>query len=239
MSRERELEQRIRRLEEINDQNERLLGAISHELRNPLAAIRSAAEVLRLTLGAEPRVQKTYAILERQTSMMVKLLDRLSDISKIARGKITLDLARIDLGQLLTRTLADKTAQIEAAQLTLESSVPLDELWVKGDSVRLGQIFDQLLSNAIRFSTPRNSIQVTAQKKEHDAVVIFEDAGAGIEATLLPHLFDVFEPSASGKPRLGLALVRGLIELHGGTVVARSNGPGRGAQFELRVPLAQ
>src|SRR5688572_25915074 len=82
MSRERELEQRIRRLEEINDQNERLLGAISHELRNPLAAIRSAAEVLRLTLGAEPRVQKTYAILERQTSMMVKLLDRLSDISK-------------------------------------------------------------------------------------------------------------------------------------------------------------
>jgi len=165
MSRERDLEERIRQLEEMSDQKDRMLGVVVHELRNPLAAIRSAAEVLRLTLGNEPRVQKTYAIIDRQTMSMVKLLERIGDISKIARGKITLDRARVDLGQVLTRT-AERISE------SLAPNIGLDLLWVDADAARLQQIFECALQGAVR---------ATAEKDAAGVIVAFHYAGAEID----------------------------------------------------------
>src|ERR1700752_3962180 len=150
MSRERDLEERIRELEEIRDQKDRFRGVVVHELRNPLAAIRSAAEVLRLTLGNEPRVQKTYAIIDRQTMSMVKLLERIGDISKIARGKITLDRTRVDLGQVLKRT-AERISE------SLAPNIGLDLLWVDADAARLQQIFECALQGAVRATSEKDA----------------------------------------------------------------------------------
>jgi signal transduction histidine kinase len=231
-----ELEEKIRRLERINDQKDHLLAILGHELRNPLAAIRSAAEVLRLTLGGEARVQKTYAILERQTMQMVRLLDRLTDVSRLARGKLVLERTRVDLASILQATL-DRAAA-EQKSLLLEAEVPLGSLWVEGDPPRLAQIFDNLVSNAIKFGASGGVIHVRARRSETSAVVEIEDCGEGIPLQSLPNIFDMLEPGSHGSPRLGLALVKGLAELHGGSVSARSEGPGRGASFELRLPLA-
>jgi PAS domain S-box-containing protein len=230
-------------LKQAHQQKDQFLAMLGHELRNPLAAIRSAYELLRLKLGDEPRVQRVYGILDRQTSHMVKLIDGLLDVSRIVRGKVTLEREIVELGPILLNVVSDASQQIVSADLRVQVAVP-DPLWVDADPVRLAQIFDNLLANAIKFSRPGGSIRVSARRRDATAVVIFSDDGIGIEPSMLVNIFEPFQqatPTLDRSPGglgLGLALVKGLVELLGGTVVARSEGPGSGSEFELVLPLA-
>lgn len=232
-------------LKEASNQKDLLLAMLGHELRNPLAAIRSAAELLQRLNLEDPKLQRIRSILHRQTAHAAKLLDGLLDVSRIVRGKITLDREVLVLGSLIRDLLQDRMEQIESQGLSLSTHFSEEPLWVEGDRVRLMQIFDNLLTNAIRFTPSGGKITVCVTREERDALVRIKDTGAGIEPKFLPYIFEPFQQAAQSLDRatgglgLGLALVRGLIELHGGSVYARSEGVGKGAEFVARIPLVE
>jgi two-component system CheB/CheR fusion protein len=230
-------------LREASEQKDQFLAILGHELRNPLAAIRGAAELLKLTHGGDPKLQRTHNILDRQTTHMAKLLDGLLDVSRIIRGKISLEVETVDLRAVLRDLVQDHAEQVERRGLSLQLELPPAPLWILGDRVRLGQIFGNLLANALQFTPPPGTITLAAEADDGVAVVSVRDTGAGIAPELLPHIFEPFRQGtqpidrASGGLGLGLALVKGLVELHGGQVNAWSEGSGHGAVFTVRLPL--
>jgi two-component system, chemotaxis family, CheB/CheR fusion protein len=231
-------------LRDASEQKDQFLAILGHELRNPLAAIRGAAELLKLTHGGDARLQRTQSILDRQTSHMAKLLDGLLDVSRIIRGKITLDAELVDIGAVLRDLVQDHAEQVERKGLAIQLELLPAPLWILGDRVRLGQIFGNLLANALQFTQSPGTITISAETDEDRAVIAVRDTGAGIVPELLPHIFEPFRQGTqpidrtSGGLGLGLALVKGLVELHNGQVMAWSDGPGQGAVFTVRLPLA-
>jgi CheY-like chemotaxis protein/two-component sensor histidine kinase len=232
-----------RSLLEASRQKDEFLAMLSHELRNPLAAVRSAAELLRLHQAGDRILVRTQSILERQTGHMAKLLDGLLDVSRIIRGKIALDPRVVDLAATLRSVLIDLEPVIEQSGLVLERVLPVNAVWVSADEVRLTQIIDNLLSNAVRYTERGGTITVTLTANHDLAVLAIQDTGIGIEPDLLPHIFDVFRQGRQNLDRsvgglgLGLALVRSLVELHGGSLTGASEGAGRGSEFIVRLPL--
>jgi two-component system CheB/CheR fusion protein len=230
-------------LRDASEQKDQFLAILGHELRNPLAAIRGAAELLKLTHGGDPRLQRTQSILDRQTSHMAKLLDGLLDVSRIIRGKITLEAELVDVCAVLRDLVQDYAEQVDRKGLAIQLELAAAPLWVMGDRVRLGQIFGNLLANALQFTQAPGTITIAAETDEDRAVIAVRDTGAGIAPELLPHLFEPFRQGtqpidrASGGLGLGLALVKGLVELHDGDVHAWSDGQGQGAVFTVRLPL--
>ncbi|WP_165219314.1 hybrid sensor histidine kinase/response regulator [Aquisphaera insulae] len=221
------------------------LSMLAHELRNPLAPLRNAIHLLQLR-GDDPTVvERVRAMMERQISHMSRLIGDLLDVSRITRGMIRIEPERTDLVQLTRIVLEDQLPAFRQAGTALVTAIPDIPIWVHADRTRLSQVLDNLLENARKFTDPGGevSIEIAADLPGREAVVRIKDTGIGVDPDMLPRIFEVFTQAdlSLDRPRgglgLGLALVKRLIELHGGTVQARSEGRDRGSEFTITLPL--
>ncbi|HEX4607966.1 MAG TPA: response regulator [Urbifossiella sp.] len=238
---------RVRRAEQaLRDADRRkdeFLAMLAHELRNPLAPIRTAVEVFRLRDAADPALRRAREIVDRQVAHMGRLIDDLLDVSRIARGKVTLKTERCDLARVVRDMADDYRGTLEAGGLVLDLRLPADPVWVCGDRTRLGQVVGNMLHNARKFTDPGGRVVVEVAADPGAAVVTVRDTGIGMDADTLRHVFEPFSQADRSLDRsrgglgLGLALARGLVELHGGTVRAESDGLGTGSVFTTRLPL--
>ncbi len=232
-------------LRDADRRKDEFIAVLAHELRNPLAPVRSAVEILKRISPSEPRMDRTRDVIARQVTHMARLIDDLLDVSRIGRGKLALRKERCDLAQIAQETTEDYRTSLESQGLRLAVQTSPDPLWVEGDPVRLAQMVGNLLTNAARFNTPGGHIAVNAGAdiEEGMAVLQVSDTGIGIDKDMMTRLFAPFEQAAQDLARsrgglgLGLALTKGLTELHGGTVQAESDGLGKGARFYLRIPM--
>ncbi|MEZ5582574.1 MAG: CheR family methyltransferase [Candidatus Competibacteraceae bacterium] len=221
------------------------LAMLAHELRNPLAPLRNAAQVLRILDAPDPRLGELQSIIDRQVDHMARMLDDLLDISRIARGKLQLEEEKLDLAELVRQTAEDFRATIEQQELSLTVNVPQGQLWVQGDPTRLMQVLGNLLRNAVQYTPAGGEIglQVDIDSNSDAVWIHISDTGVGIPPAMADHLFEAFW-QGDGLNRgtglgLGLALVKGFVELHGGTVQATSAGEQRGSEFHICLPLLE
>jgi signal transduction histidine kinase len=240
---EEQLRQRAMELAEADRRKDEFIAMLAHELRNPLAPIFNALHLMGLEDAAPEQVARCRLMVERQTRHMARLLDDLLDISRITRGKILLRLERLDLARLVADTAEDHRRALEEAQLTLHCHLPEAPVWLNGDATRLAQILGNLLQNAAKFTPTGGSVflQLEAALDGSAATLTVRDTGIGMEPSALSHVFEPFAQEGRGSRQngglgLGLALVRGLVALHGGTVRATSAGPGQGAEFTCELP---
>jgi signal transduction histidine kinase/CheY-like chemotaxis protein len=216
---------------------------LAHELRNPLAAIRTVAHVFKDLKHKDPRARRATDILVRQSLQMTGLIDGLLNLSRISHGKMRLDLQPINFGTLLKALLEHRKDQLVESGLELTTQLPSEPYWVSGDPVRLTQAIENLLENAIKFCSPGDLIAVSLQAQAGNAVLSIHDSGPGIPSESLTTIFEQFKQEkqklarSQGGLGLGLPLAKSLIELHQGSLVARSEGKGRGTTFEISLPL--
>jgi signal transduction histidine kinase len=252
--RTRELEATAARLREADRRKDEFLAMLAHELRNPLAPIRNAITLLKqmgppvstVTAADWPRIQRVREVIDRQTGHMAHLLDDLLDVSRITRGKIELRRERLDLMALLTNAVEDFREELERAGLTLALELPLAPVWTEGDVTRLAQVVGNLLSNAAKFTPAggRVMMSLAADEVAREAVLTISDTGMGIEPEMVPRVFETFAQADRSLDRsrgglgLGLALVKGMVDLHRGRVNVESPGPEQGSVFTVRLPLA-
>ena len=230
-------------LREEGRRKDEFLAALSHELRNPLAPIRNGLHLMgRLPAGSE-QASRILTVVTRQVNHLVRLVDDLLDVTRIARGKVRLVPETIELGDLVARSLEEHQPTFERAGVDLQASGCAPPCWVDGDPARLAQVLANLLGNAVKFTPRGGRVEVLLQQDDGWAVLRVRDRGLGIASEVLGRLFQPFVQGAQTIDRtggglgLGLATVRGLVELHGGTVAAASDGPNRGAEFTVRLPL--
>lgn len=230
-------------LRESSRRKDEFLAILSHELRNPLGALRNGLFVLERVPAGSDEAKRMLAILDRQIGHLSHLVDDLLDVARVTHGKVRLEREPVELVDLVRRTIEDHRAVFEANGVDLIAKIDAPPIWLDGDPTRLAQIVANLLGNAVKF-TPRGGWAELALAHDDDfARLCVRDSGIGIDADLLPHLFDPFTQASqtheqsSGGLGLGLTLVKGLVELHGGTVKVSSEGPGRGAEFTVRLPL--
>jgi two-component system CheB/CheR fusion protein len=244
-----ELREAERALREAGRRKDEFLGVLSHELRNPLAPIRNSLYLLERTPPLDERARRAVEIIGRQTAHLSRLIDDLLDVTRISSGKIRLRMARLDLVQLLSKTADDLSWVFGTAGLKLDIDLPEQPLWVDGDATRLSQIAGNLLSNASKFTPRGGTVRLAARVECHSAeapaaLIEVADTGTGIEPSMLPQMFQPFSQAertverSGGGLGLGLALVKGLVELHGGRVSVTSAGTGQGACFLVALPLA-
>lgn len=220
------------------------LATLAHELRNPLAPIRNGLQLLKLTTDTITWEQ-AREMMERQLAQMVRLVDDLMDISRITRNKLELRKAPVELWAVVQSAVETARPQIEASGHTLTVTLPPQPIHLDADLTRLAQVFWNLLNNSAKYTEPGGRIALTAELKDGEAVVTVQDNGIGIPAESLPNLFDIFSQvdrsleRAQGGLGIGLALVKGLTEAHGGTVEARSSGVGKGCTFIVRLPATE
>jgi PAS domain S-box-containing protein len=245
---EAELWQRAEALAEADRQKDQFLAMLAHELRNPLGGISNAVQLLKQLGPAEPRVTRAREIIERQVAHQARLVDDLLDVSRITKGKIVPRRERLDLLRLVRESAEDARGMIEAAGLALHVELPDEPVGVIGDATRLAQVIGNLLHNSAKFTDPGGSVTVRLSEVVEGegplAVLSVSDTGIGIEPEMLPRVFETFTQADRSLDRsrgglgLGLALVKGLVELHGGDVRATSRGPGWGAELSVRLPIA-
>ena len=232
-------------LREADRRKDEFIATLAHELRNPLAPITNALEIMRLSGESPEAVERARGMMERQVKQMVRLIDDLLDVSRVTRGKLQLVMEHIDLRTVIETALEISRPQIERAQLTFKATLPSHELRVHGDRVRLAQVLSNLLNNAAKFTEPGGSVSLAAERAGSHVVVRVRDTGVGLPPEALPRVFDLFtqiNPSlkrTQGGLGIGLALVRRLVEMHGGMVAAHSDGPGRGAEFTVTLPVSE
>ena len=230
--------------EQADRRKDEFLATLAHELRNPLAPIRNSLSLLRLSGASEPPRQ-VWEMMDRQVGHMVRLVDDLMEVSRITRGKIELRKSVLDLAEVIAAAVETSRPLIESAHHQLNITLPPERLYVDADSVRLAQVFSNLLNNAVRYTDPGGRIGIAAQRDDGHAVVSVSDTGIGIAPEALPQVFDMFVQGHARDSRaqsglgIGLTLVRSLVAMHGGSVRARSAGPGRGSEFVVRLPLAR
>jgi len=233
-----------RSLLEADRQKDQFLAMLGHELRNPLAAIQNAADLLPEGDGTDPALPRIRALLQRQSAHMGRLLDGLLDISRVVQGKIVLDVGIVDLPDLCRRLVEEIRDRGAAQGVELILDVPDDDLVVRADEVRLVQVVDNLLTNGVKYTPAGGTVRLRVARQGDQAVITVTDTGVGIPPELLERMFDVFhqgeqtQERAEGGLGVGLALVRSLVELHGGTVEGRSEGAGLGAELVVRLPVA-
>jgi len=241
---ESELRSTIAQLAEADRRKDEFLATLAHELRNPLAPIGNGVQILKLSSSSDQRLKRATEMMERQMSHLVRLVDDLLDVSRIARGKAPLRPETLSLNEVLAAALESNTLQLETKQLELQVQIPADTVRVHGDRVRLTQVFSNLLANAIKYTDPGGRIAIRLQRDEHAVVVSVQDTGAGIPRESLSSVFELFAQLGSSRQSpsglgIGLALVRQLVVQHGGEVQAYSAGPGRGSTFTVRLPLIE
>ena len=232
------------RLREADRRKDEFLATLAHELRNPLAPIRSAVAALRSPEVSEDDKHEARAIIERQVGQMSRLIDDLLDVSRITAGKLPLKKSPVALASVLNLAIATVRPHIDEAHHRLIVSLPHEPLIVEADEARLAQVFANLLHNACKYTESGGEIMLTASlPNEHEVEVAVRDNGIGIPPEFLPRLFEKFSQVAPALDRsqgglgLGLSLVHGVVTLHDGRVEARSGGPGRGSEFVVRMPL--
>jgi len=231
-----------REAETASRAKDEFLAMLGHELRNPLSPIMTALDLMRLRGGDGHERERT--IVERQVQHLLRLVDDLLDISRITRGKIRLKSRLIELGAVVGAAIEMASPLLESRRHRLEVEVPRSGLVVEGDPDRLAQVMGNLLTNAAKYTEPQGQVEVRASREGHEVVVRIRDSGIGIAPELLPRVFDLFVQGKRALDRsqgglgLGLAIARSLVELHGGSVSAGSEGPGRGSEFIIRLPAA-
>ncbi|MEZ4234569.1 MAG: response regulator, partial [Myxococcota bacterium] len=229
-----------RALEEADRRKDEFLAVLAHELRNPLAPVRTAVQVLgRADAGAGDK-ERAREMVDRQVRHMVRLVDDLLDVSRITRGKLELQRVRVGLGEVVEQAVEAARPQLEGAGLTLTYTPPAAPVAVDADPVRLGQVVSNLLDNARKFA-PGGTVAVVARVEPGEAVVEVADDGVGLSPDDLGELFEMFSQVGARREGLGigLALSRQLVALHGGTLRAHSAGLGQGSRFEIRLPTAR
>ncbi len=236
----RHADERVRTTDRSTDE---FLATLGHALRNPLASILTGVELVRLADLSEPHVRRAVAVIDRQVNMLVRLVDDLLEVSRVTRGAIEIRREPLDLSEIL-QTAADSTrASFDGSGQVLVLSIAAQPIPVLGDAIRLTQVFTHLLNNAAKYSYPEGHIKVVAEMDEETATVSVEDQGVGLDNERLTSIFDMFvqvdrhSRRRQGGLGIGLTLVRSLVAMHGGEVEARSEGPGRGCQFIVRLPL--
>jgi signal transduction histidine kinase len=219
------------------------LATLAHELRNPLAPMGNALEIIKHTEGDRRMLEQARDTMERQFAQMVRLVDDLLDIGRITRDKLELRPQRIELASIIHQAVEISRPLITAGKHELRVSLPPAPIWVQADPVRLAQIFGNLLNNACKFTEPKGQIVVTAKADSGKAIVSVADTGIGIAPDQLDHIFEMFlqvdkslERTRSGLG-IGLTLVKRLVELHGGRIEARSDGLGHGSEFVVFLPM--
>jgi PAS domain S-box-containing protein len=238
------LERQAEALQLADRRKDEFLATLAHELRNPLAPLRNGLEIVRRAGVDEEVAERARAMMERQLGQMVHLIDDLLDVSRISRGKIELRKDRVALAQALQSAIETVQPLIERHhhELTVES-LP-EPVFVEADAVRLAQVFANLLGNAAKFTPPGGNIGVTVERRAGEVVVRVKDDGIGIEPAMLPRVFDLFAQATEASERsqgglgIGLSLVKQLVEMHGGTVEARSGGLDMGSEFTVHLPIA-
>jgi signal transduction histidine kinase len=237
----RDAEQARAQAESANRTKDEFLAMLGHELRNPLAPIVTALELTREREGPS----RERDIIERQVQHVRRLVDDLLDVARIARGKLELTREPMELGLALRDGIELARPLIDERRHTLSLDCPAHGLRVAGDRTRLAQVVANLLTNAARYSEPGGSIRVRAFTDGEQVVLCIEDSGIGIAPELLPRIYELFAQAkqtaerGSGGLGLGLSIVKSLVEQHGGEVRARSDGPGRGSKFEVRLPALE
>jgi signal transduction histidine kinase len=235
-------------LRQADRRKDQFLAMLAHELRNPLAPIRSAAEVLRHDESdSPPRVRWARQLIERQAQQLSSLLEDLLDVSRITTGKVTLQVTELELNVLLSKVIDSMRSEIEARHHTLTVSLTKVPIFVHGDPVRLTQVFGNLLDNAAKYTPAGGRIEVSSELTSHAAgqraIVRVADNGVGVAHEDMSHIFELFVQSdralgrAQGGLGIGLSLVRSILEMHGGTIQAQSQGLGRGTCFSACLPV--
>jgi len=238
------LERAKQALEEKDRQKDEFIAVLAHELRNPLGVIRAAADALSLIHPQDPRIGRVAERLDRQTSAMARMLDDLLDASRIALGKVSLEIERVGLTEILTDVLDEQQARAQQAGLRIISKFMSTPCFVKADRVRLRQILDNLVSNAIKFTPAGGSIDLSFVEEQAHAVITVRDSGVGFDERFADILFEPFTQEKQGRDRaggglgLGLAIAMQLTRLQGGLLSAESPGINKGAVFTLKIPLA-
>jgi signal transduction histidine kinase len=238
------LAEQARQAEALRDADRRkdeFLAMLAHELRNPLAPIRNGLEILRMADGDLPVARRTHGMMARQVDHLSRLVDDLLDVSRITRGKVELRPEPVDLGALLARAAEAARPLVDARRHRLIVTQPGRPVVVSADPTRLAQVVGNLLTNAAKYSDEGGRIELTLEE-DGEAVIRVRDTGLGIPADMLPRVFDLFAQvgrtldRADGGLGIGLTLVKSLVELHGGSVAAASDGEGKGSTFTVRLP---
>ena len=228
---------------EAERHKDEFIATLAHELRNPLAPIRTGLEILRRVGDLPPQAARTREMMERQLNHMVRLVDDLLDVSRISRGKLELRLATVSIGQVIDHALETSQPGLEAAGHTLAVEMPSRPMLVRGDLTRLAQVVSNLVNNAAKYTPRGGRVTLAVRLQGDEAVVEVRDNGAGIAPNLLPHVFDLFAQGEGAREKgqgglgIGLWLVKSLVEMHQGRIEAHSAGPGQGSTFTVRLPI--
>jgi PAS domain S-box-containing protein len=240
---EDKLRQTAAELSEANRRKTEFLALLAHELRNPLAPISNALRILELTHGDSDAVQSAIEMMRRQVGQLVRLVEDLLDVNRISRGKVELRLQRIELASAVNQAVETARPSCEAEGHLLTASIPPEPIHLNADSVRLVQVLGNLLNNACKFTPRGGRISLTVERDGTQAVIRIRDTGIGIALEQLSRIFDMFAQVDSSLDRtqaglgIGLTLVKALVEMHGGTVEAHSDGVGHGSEFVVRLPV--
>jgi PAS domain S-box-containing protein len=242
--RSEQIEKLVRELAVADRQKDEFLATLAHELRNPLAPIRSALHLLQMAEDNPDIQRQARNVIERQVGQMVRLVDDLLDIARITSNKLHLHCDRIELATVIHSALETTRPLIQKAGHELTVTLPPEPVYLDADLTRLAQVFINLLNNSTKYTEKGGHIWLTAEREGREILVSVRDTGIGITAEHLPQLFKMFSQAAPALERsggglgVGLALVRGIVELHRGRIEARSEGPGKGSEFIVRLPAA-
>jgi CheY-like chemotaxis protein len=232
-------------LREQDRRKDEFLALLAHELRNPLAPLRNGLHVMRLAEDDPGTIAQAREMMERQLAHMVRLIDDLLDVSRINRNKMELRRSRVLLADVISSAVEIARPMIDAAGHELAVSLPPEPVYLDADLTRLAQVFGNLLTNSAKYTRPGGHIRLAAERRGRDVVVSVRDDGIGIPAASLRSIFDMFSQvdrsmeRTAGGLGIGLALVKGLTEMHGGTVTAESAGVGQGSTFTVRLPALE
>jgi PAS domain S-box-containing protein len=230
-------------LKEADRRKDEFLAMLAHELRNPLAAIANAVQLLRLKGRADLDLGWGHDVIDRQTNQLTRLINDLLDVSRITRGKVQLKRQPLDVRDVIRRAIEDVRPQLDAKKHELSTSLPETPLPANADATRLEQVFGNLLTNAAKYTDEGGRITLNAARDGDDILVLVRDNGVGIAAEPLSHIFGLFTQVETSIDRsqgglgIGLTLVKTLVEMHDGSVSASSNGPGEGSEFTVRLPM--
>ncbi len=237
-----ERERLVGQLQDQDRRKDEFLATLAHELRNPLAPINNGLQIMRLA-GVTGRIEEAHAMMERQLTQLIRLVDDLLDVSRVTSGKLELRRGRVELKAIIDAAIETSRPVIEQAGHKLDVVVADDPIHVDGDATRLAQVVSNLLNNSAKYTPVGGLIKLTAHRENEMAVVCVADNGIGIPPNMVGKVFEMFAQvdrtleKTTGGLGIGLSLVKGLVEMHGGTIEARSEGEGRGSQFIARLPV--